>query len=239
MLFEIRRMKNNHIGLFSILACVLCAILGLFLLVSLDGYSIKDISLGLLQYSVYTVYTQFGFFIFPVIPIYLISMDYKDKNILFYKESGKTPLIYFLDKVCALLLCISFGNILVALSISIPYRNFKNSLFFFMKIESVSIFIILIASLLAYMFKDMMIAYGINFAVWVFSIVLSTINKAFSLLCFYDASLDRHINLEQTLKGNNFMDKSVINESLYNAVIFLIVICIVQLFRKRWVKNGI
>lgn len=80
MMIELYRIKNNHIGLFSVMVCILMGILGLILLVSLDGYKLDEISIGLLQYSIYTVYTQFGFFVLPVLSIYLITIDYKEKK---------------------------------------------------------------------------------------------------------------------------------------------------------------
>ena len=51
MMIELYRIKNNHIGLFSVMVCILMGILGLILLVSLDGYKLDEISIGLLQYS--------------------------------------------------------------------------------------------------------------------------------------------------------------------------------------------
>lgn len=78
-MIDLIRTKNNHMGLYAISVCILMGILGLFLLVSLDGYKFAEISLGMLQYSIYTVYTQFGFFIFPVLAINFIAIDYKEK----------------------------------------------------------------------------------------------------------------------------------------------------------------
>jgi len=69
-MIEFIRMKNNKTGFFAIMSIVLCFVLGLFLLVTLDGYKLSEISLSTLQYSVYTVFSEFGFFILPVIAIH-------------------------------------------------------------------------------------------------------------------------------------------------------------------------
>ena len=239
MMIELYRIKNNHIGLFSVMVCILMGILGLILLVSLDGYKLDEISIGLLQYSIYTVYTQFGFFVLPVLSIYLITIDYKEKNITFYKLLKYNEHLYFLQKLAVLLILNTIGNFIVSFSVSVLYRNFSDFILFFLKLENVSVFITFISLLYAFVFKNLMISYCVNFAIWVTGIVLYSINDSFKIFCFYDASLEKHSAFQDVLEAGAIMLSFVITEILYNAVVFLIGMVIVTIFRKRWMKNGI
>lgn len=239
IMIELKRIKNNHIGIYSILACILSGVLGFFLLISLDGYKFEEISLGLLQYSVYTVYTQFGFFIFPVLAIYSITIDYKEKNIAFYKNLGFNEQSYFLCKACTLLIFITVGNIFTSMIISIIYGDFSNVLLFLLKLENVSVFITILSLLYAYLFKNMMVSYCVNFALWVTSIVVYSIHDFFKIFCFYDASLEKHSDFQEVLESRVFMHTSVISEVLYNIITLIIILFIIYAFRKRWSENGI
>ena len=238
-MIDLIRTKNNHMGLYAISVCILMGILGLFLLVSLDGYKFAEISLGMLQYSIYTVYTQFGFFIFPVLAINFIAIDYKEKNISFYELLGYNPVSYFLHKAIVLLGFITIGNIAVSVILSVVYRELANVILFFLKLENVSAFIVFISLLYAYLFKNLMVSYCVNFAIWVLSIVLYSVDEVFQIICFYDASLERHSAFEDVLKSEVSVHCSALEEIGYNIIIFLLVICVIYLFKKRWKKNGI
>lgn len=238
-MIELKRIKNNYIGLYSILTCILSGILGLFLLISLDGYKFQEVSLGLLQYSIYTVYTQFGFFIFPVLAIYSITIDYKEKNIAFYRALGFEGYSYFLYKAGTLLIFITIGNIATALISSCVYGDFSNMLFFLIKLENVSVYITLSSMLYAYIFKNMMVAYCFNFAFWVMSIVLYSMIDLFKIFCFYDASLERHSSIQIVFESKKFMHVSVVNEIFYNIIALVLIIFIVYVFKKRWEENGV
>lgn len=119
------------------------------------------------------------------------------------------------------------------------YRNFSDFILFFLKLENVSVFITFISLLYAFVFKNLMISYCVNFAIWVTGIVLYSINDSFKIFCFYDASLEKHSAFQDVLEAGAIMHSSVITEILYNAVVFLIGMVIVTIFRKRWMKNGI
>lgn len=239
MKIELMRARNNHVGIYMIFACILCGVLGFFLLVSLDGYAFREVTRGVLQYSIYTVYTQFGFFIFPVLAIYLITLDYKEKNVVFYRLIGLNGCTYFLYKAITLLIYVTVGNILTSIIVSIIYKDFSNVILFFMKLENVSVFIIIISLMYAYLFKNMMSAYCVNFALWVASIVLYSVGDFFKYLCFYDASLERHTSFQKILEKGVFMHGSVMDEMIYNIVIFIMVLFVVFISKKRWIKNGI
>jgi putative peptide transport system permease protein len=239
MKLELQRMKNNFLHMYIIILCLLCGILGVFLLISLDKYTVNEIPQGLLQYSIYTVYTQFGYFIFPIFSMSLISTDYREKNITFYKVLGYNPHSYFLCKACAILLFITVGNAITSIIVSLAYGNFSNIFLFALKLENISIFISLISLFYAYLFKKIIVSYCVNFAIWVGSIVISTMNGFFEYLCFYDATWKRHRNMEQVFKSNVFMHSSVFIEIFYNVIALLIILLIICIFRKMWTKNGI
>lgn len=236
---EFIRMKNNKTGFFAIMSIVLCFVLGLFLLITLDGYKLSEISLSTLQYSVYTVFSQFGFFILPVIAIHIISNDYKEKNISFYKSIDENEITYFIKKIFALITYMAIGIVISAIILAILYKDFSNIILFIFKLENVSIFIVLISSLIAHLFKNNIAAFCINFGIWILSISLSVVHNIFKLLCFYDASLVRHSEFEKLLNSYRAFDNSILFEIAYNFIFLIIVLGIIKIFKKRWIKNGI
>lgn len=238
-MIEFIRMKNNKTGIFAIISIVLCFVLGLFLLVTLDKYTFSEISLSTLQYSIYTVFSQFGFLILPVIAIHIINNDYKDKNISFYKSINENEITYFLKKFLALITYMSIGIVISAIILSLLYKDFSNIFLFILKLENVSIFIILISSLISFLFKNNIAAFCINFAIWILSVSLSVVNDLFKLLCFYDASLIRHSEFEKLLNSYTSFDNSVLVELSYNCIFLIIVLCLIKIFKKRWIQNGI
>ncbi|MDK2802860.1 MAG: hypothetical protein KFW09_05760 [Oscillospiraceae bacterium] len=238
-MLEFKILKNSKNGIMLIGSSILCFILGFILLVSLDGYSPSEISIYQLQYSIYTVYTQFGFFIFTIIPMTLVSNDYKEKNIIFYKTLNYSSLQYVLNKIVSIGLYITIGNFLLSLIISTIYISFNNFFIFFMKIQNISIFIIIISVSLAYLLSNFIKSFCSCFALWIVGIVLSTISEKFFLFAFYDATLQRHLNLQNILESNVLFDLSILSEILYNGVVFCIVLFLAIIFKKRWMKNGI
>lgn len=238
-MIEFIRMKNNKTGFFAIMSIVLCFVLGLFLLITLDGYKLSEISLSTLQYSIYTVFSQFGFFILPVIAIHIISNDYKEKNISFYKSINENEITYFIKKIFALITYMSIGIVISAIILAILYKNFSNILLFILKLENVSIFIVLISSLIAFLFKNNIAAFCINFGVWVLSVSLSAVHSIFKLLCFYDASLARHSEFRKLLNSYRAFDNSILFEIAYNCIFLIIALGIIKIFKKRWIRNGI
>lgn len=238
-MLEIKMLKNSKNGLIIIFSSILAFVLGLLLLVSLDGYKLEEISVSMLQYSVYTVYTQFGFFIFPIIPMYIICNEYSDKNIIFYQEIGYTPLKFVINKIISIALFVTIGNILVSLMIALMYTNFNTILMFFVKIQNISIYIIMVSIMISYLTGNFIKSFCINFGFWILGIILSTLNKSLSIFAFYDATLVRHNVFERILENNKLFDISLIYEIIYNILVFIIISLIVIIFKKRWVKNGI
>lgn len=238
-MLEFKILKNSKSDIMIIGCCMLCYILGFILLISLDGYAPREITISQLQYSIYTVYTQFGFFIFPILPMSLISTDYKEKNITFYKTLGYTPQKYLFNKFLSISSYITVCNLLLSILLSVIYMNFSTFLLFFMKLQNVSIFITMISLALSYLFVKFIKSFCISFALWIAGIVIFTMNPNIYFFAFYDATLQKHIDFQKVLKSNMLFDSSIIYEVLYNGIVFGIVILLTIVFKKRWSKNGV
>ena len=90
-----------------------------------------------------------------------------------------------------------------------------------------------------FLFKSVIGAYVVNFAFWLFSLVSSIANENLSFLARYDASNPVFLKFNQyfnTYKSEYLMIQGNI---LYSIVLFIIVLCVVFIFRRRWEKNGI
>ena len=237
MKMELKRCVNNKTCLYAILSCFLAFVLGYFLLITIDHR--EAISLNDLYYSVYTVYSQFGFLIFPVIVSYVFGIDYKDKNILFYKMMGIKLVQFYLYKIVVLIVSCTVGTLVALLCIASIYNDFTNIIFVFMKYFSVLTYIILISSLFAFLFKNILGSFCVNLLVWILGIILSTIHPIFEYLCYYDASITRHKLFDEMLHNNTLNFKFVCSDLGYDIIICALVILLINIFSKRWIKNGI
>lgn len=237
MNMELKRCINNRTCIYAILSCFLAFILGYFLLITIDHRTV--ISLNDLYYSVYTVYSQFGFLIFPVIVSYVFSIDYKDKNILFYKMMGIKLVQFYLYKIAVLIISFTVGTLSALLCVAFIYNDFTNIIFVSMKYLSVLIYIILMSSLFAFLFKNILGSFCVNLLVWILGIVSSTIHPTFEYFCYYDASIERHKLFDEMLHNNTLNFKFICSDLGYDIIIFAIVILLINIFSKRWVKNGI
>ena len=238
-MIENRRIINLHLNIYIVLVCFLMGTLGLFLLISLDDYEFRELTCGILQYSVYTVYTQFGFFIFPIFAILFICEDYKNCNIAFYQLLGIDIFKYFIGKLKWVMIYLSIGNLIVAISSCILFVDFSHFVYFFLKIENVTLYIMMVSMTISMFLKKTMLSYCANFGLWVGSIILSTTSKYFSVLCFFDASLYRHKYAESIFNGEKIDNRNILLELAYNIVVFSLVSVGVRLNRKRWGKYGI
>lgn len=234
---ELKRSLNNKMYVFTIISCVLSFVLAYILLISIDKYD--TVSISMLQYSAYTVYSQFGFLIFPVIVIYEFNRDYREKNIIFYQKLGINTVRYYLNKVGIIIFWFTLGTIGSLFAASIIYRNFSNFLISVYYFESVLIYIVLISSIFAFLYKNILIAFCVNLFLWILGIMLSTVKPVFRFLCYYDASLVRHENFEKLLNNGNLNNNFPWENFIYNTSIFAAVLVIVIVFRRKWMKNGI
>ncbi|SFU85030.1 putative peptide transport system permease protein [Clostridium sp. DSM 8431] len=234
---EIKRTINNKVFLFCISTVMLAFILGYILLVSID--KIEDVTLNQFFFSVYTVFTQFGMLFFSIIIIYSISLDYREKNTLFYKLFDIDAKEYFLRKLGVLILWFSI-SIFLAVAISCAmFRDFSKFFIMFSYLENAIIYVILIALLLGFLFKNMIVAFCANLFIWIFSIILLTILPAQHLIAYFDASNILYKNLEQYLQTGGTEYLAIWKSCLYNLGLFVIVFATVCILKKRWIRNGI
>lgn len=233
---EFKRSINNKSFLFCLATVLLSFILGYILLVSID--KVENVTIDQLFFSVYTVITQLGIMIFSIVIIYSISLDYKEKNILFYKSMGINSQKYFLMKIAIMIFWFSVAIILYTLGACILYNDFSKFYIMVNYFENVIIYIVLITSLFSFLFENMMGSFCVNLAFWIFSIVLFTASPKLKFIAFFDASNEVYINLDKFLSTGSH---TYVSWDLwkYNLIIFIIVFIITNMFSKRWTKNGI
>lgn len=190
---ELKRSINNRSFLFCIATVTLSFVLGYILLISID--KVKYVTLKQLFFSVYTVFTQFGMMIFPLVIIYSINSDYKEKNILFYRVMGIEAKQYFLRKLGVMLLWFSCALIAVIFVVCIIYGDFSEFWVMLVYFENAIAYIILIASFLAFVFKNMLVSFCMNLLIWISSIILLTVFPNRHYIAYFDASNIVYLNL--------------------------------------------
>lgn len=234
---ELKRTINNKSFIFCISTIILSLLLGYFLLVGVD--KIQNVTYQQLIFSIYTVLTQFGRMLFPFIIIYSFSVDYKEKNVLFYKSLGINAIKYYLLKCTIMILWFTIGIIVMNVIILLMYNNFTLFFISFMYFENVMIYIIIISSIIGFFFKNMITAYGVNLLLWVCSIIAHTINPKLIYIAYYDATNVLYIDFEKYLQSPNNAPLHINMSIIYNIVIFLISLVIVKLRSKKWLSYGI
>ena len=234
---ELRKnVRNRHLLFCSITVCV-CFALGYILLASLD--KITHPTIGELFNSIFTVYTEFGMLIFPVLTIQMFSNDYKNKNILFYKLLGYNWFQFFISKVAVILLFLGVATYIGIFVVSVIYGNFSYMGIMIFYFTSVLIFEVFVTCLWGFLFKSIITGYVVNFAFWLFSIVVSTASDKLDCFAYYDASNKVYRNLMEYLKCNDSSYIQVGQNLIYSVGLIVSVLVIVFVFRKRWERNGI
>ena len=234
---KVKKYIRNKYYIFCILTVNICFLLGYFLLASLD--KIVRPSIAELYNSIYTVYTEFGMLIFPVLILNTFANDYKNKNILFYKLMGYDWLSYFLEKLIVNFFGISIPTVLGVLMVSIIYGDYTYLGVMIFYFESVISFQVLLECLWGFIFKTMMVGYMANFAYWLFSIIFATANPKLSFFARYDAANSVYLRLDEYFNTYNTANLSIAGNFLYTIFVFIIIVGIVWLYRRRWEKNGI
>lgn len=108
MKLEMKRAVRNKFYVIFTLINLLNVLLGYILLVTID--KVQNVTFQDMFESVYTVYTQFGTLLFSAFIIMQFYVDYKEKNIFFYKTLGFSELRYYLTKVGMILLATIIGS---------------------------------------------------------------------------------------------------------------------------------
>lgn len=85
----------------------------------------------------------------------------------------------------------------------------------------------------------MMVGYMANFSYWLFSIVFSTANSNLSFFARYDAGNIVYERLGQYFNSSNTIYLDIGENIFYTVIVFVVIIGVTYLFKKRWEKNGI
>ena len=239
MRIEAKRFFNSKFYLIVLGICMLSYILGYFLLVTIDHTQVNSIML--LFESTYTVFTQFGMLIFSPLIIYQFSSDYKEKNVIFYKSAGFSALSYYLCKIATLILSFTFSIIIVSFLVCCLFRDFSIFHIMFLYFEAVIICYIIEIGIWAFLFKNFVISFFVNFMTWIMLIVLSSFGGIMSFASYYDASSPLYDNLTRYLDNKPCIDvisyfgKSII----YDICVFILSIIIIIIFSRKWEENGV
>lgn len=234
---EIKRTINNKSCIFCVGIVILCFILGYFLLVGID--KIKNVTIEQLLFSTYTVFTQFGQMIFPFVVIFSINVDYREKNILFYKSLNINEIQYYLHKVFAVSIWFLTGIIISIVTVSIVFNSFSyciNSILYFF---NTTFYTIILSAFFAFIMKNMLGAFGINLAVWIGSIILCTVLPDLKYIAYYDASNVLYSDFEKYLETSNVLYLHRCEGIIYNVIVLIMLLIFVKLASKKWSKNGI
>jgi putative peptide transport system permease protein len=233
----LKKSLRSHYPLVCCAAVFICFALGYILLVGID--KIVHPTAEEFYFSTYTVFTQFGPIIFSVIVLYFYISDYNGKNILFYKLLGYKALRYYLEKQGILVLWLLVPTIIMSLLISLVYNDYSKLVPMFLCYAFVLVYIVLIASIWGFLFKNLILSFCVNLSLWLISIVASSYATVIGILAYFDASNSFYENVENYLSGSLFSSDMIINPLLYDVGLFVVVAVVVFLFRRRWQKNGI
>ncbi|MFP3153442.1 hypothetical protein LQZ18_03255 [Lachnospiraceae bacterium ZAX-1] len=234
---EFKKNIKNRYWVFCLITVFICFFLGYILLASLDKIVYPTIEE--LYNSIYTVYTEFGMLIFPVLVIQNFSNDYKNKNILFYKLMGYSPMKYFLNKAIVSFCFLSGATLCGILIVNLVYMNFSNFLIIVLYFEYVLLYQVLLFCLWGFLFKSVILGYVVNFSYWLISIIISTLSNNLSFFARYDAANKVYLDFAEYLRTYNSNYLYIWGNLLYSLAMTILVMAIVFVFRKRWDKNGI
>lgn len=239
-MIELNILKNNKTGLIIMGCCLICPVFAYILLIGVDGHLPNEVSIAMLQYGVYVVYTQFGFFLFTAIPMYLVTSDYKEKTVVFYKKMNYTAVTYVIRKVLSICMFLAIGSFLVVAMIAIYYMSVDNALLLFLKLINLSFFYVEFAVFLAFFLGNFIKAFAGGFFVWTGAMILINTNPhgLLRFFAYYDSTLDRHYDFFIIL-SNQAEYISVLYELAYNTVVSIGIVALVVLFKKRWVQYGV
>lgn len=233
---ELRRSINSKSYLIYVGLIVLSFLLGYFLLVGID--KIENVTIRQLYFSTYTVIVQFGPMIFPFAILLSINSDYKDRNILFYRSLKIGPVRYFLTKIGISLAWLSVGVIIALVTISVLYSEWSMLPIVLFYFEIAIAHIVVLASFFGFIMRNILIAFGVNLAVWVGSIILNTIHPI-KFVAYFDASNSLYMDFEKYFETLNMQYIRCSESLLVVAAELIVSTLLVYCLQKEWTHNGI
>jgi len=239
MKLELLRTKNNK--LLYILASVICACF-VFSWILLVGFNkVEHPAYREYLYTTYTVFTQFGFVMFSFLFSYMITKDYNDRNILFYKLLGDNSLTYFLKKIVVLALQILCTIAILLLTVSMIFNDFSaffQSLYLYF---AVIVQYMLIVSIISMYGKTSTASIASTIAFWLVTIILSAMFDALKAIAFFDASSSLYAHVTSYFQSTTaFMSLTDnFHVGLYVGILLFISLLAALGAKKLWLKNGV
>lgn len=235
----IRAVRSKFYVIFTLIN-ILNVLLGYILLVTID--KIQNVTFKDMFESVYTVYTQFGTLLFSAFIIMQFYVDYKEKNMFFYKTLGFSELRYYLTKVGVILSATLIGTTFSSILICVPYGRLDMLPVVFIKIEALMIYYTLIISTIGFIFSDFLVAFFLSFFLWIVGIVVSASSSFMEYFAYYDASTTDYHHLISYLDGKieiTTLFHYIAENYIYDLIVCIICVIVILCLRKRWVQNGI
>ncbi|AME09082.1 MULTISPECIES: ABC transporter permease [Gemella] len=234
---EFRRSLNNKLFLFITLSSYVMFVFGYILLKTIDN--INQVNYYQFILSVYTVFTQFGPLIISIPIINFINVDYKEKNIIFYKTLNYTVFKYFFEKILVVCFWYFLSTISSLIILSLYYNKFDDFLIICFYFISVIISILLTSGIFAYLFSNILFSFGVNIVFWIAGIVINSILGGSSIFSFFDATNKTYKGFEKYFSTGDYSMLNIPEILLYIASIFVLVLIILGVMKKSWIKNGI
>ncbi|ERK57589.1 hypothetical protein HMPREF1983_01038 [Gemella bergeri ATCC 700627] len=234
---EFRRALNNKLFLFIMFSSYIMFIFGYILLKTIDN--INQVNYYQFILSVYTVFTQFGPLIISIPIINFINVDYKEKNIIFYKTLNYTVFKYFIQKFLVIFFWYFISAISALIILSLYYDNFKDFLIICFYFISVIISILLISGIFAFLFSNILFSFGVNIVFWILGIVVNSMLGGNSTFAFFDATNKTYKGFEKYFSTGDYSMLNMPEILIYIVSIFILVLIILKVMKKSWIKNGI
>ncbi|MGX7111514.1 ABC transporter permease [Gemella cuniculi] len=237
---EFRRALNNKLFLFIILSSYIMFIFGYILLKTIDN--INQVNYYQFVLSAYTVFTQFGPLIISIPIINFINIDYKEKNIIFYKTLNYTVLEYFFKKIFVVCFWYFVSTISMLVMLSLYYQNYQKFedfviiCFYFI---SVIISTLLISGIFAYLFSNILFSFGVNIIFWILGIVVNSMLGGSSIFAFFDATNKTYKGFEKYFSTGDYNVLNISEILIYVVSILTLILIVLKVMKKSWIKNGI
>lgn len=237
---EFKRSFHNRFIMIFLFLHTMAVGLGYILLVALD--KVEIVTATLLEESVYTVYTQFGLFLFSPFFINIITEDYKDKNIVFYKILGYNQLTYFLQKLLFISICSVLGSLLSSCLVFGLHGYYAMIPIFFAKILAVMLFFSTLCLFFSFVLGKFLVTFFTIIILWISGIFVSQISPPMNYFAYYDAVSYDYKDFFHFLRGKILLEEFMPNlwkNFIFDSATLVLFLFLLILLKRSWIKNGI
>lgn len=235
---EWKRSIHNKTFFYLMMVTIVAFIMGWALPFGLEH--IVAIEFEYYLFSTYTVFTQFGYLLFGFVTAYFFNKDYKDRNMIFYKNFEVGILKYYCMKITVLLIeemaCIGLALLIVG----ILFKNFEYYIFCFCLYSAVVLQYFLIVGVVSLIFKSLLMELGISIIYWISSIILISFGGIGKYFAAFDASNSLYSHVENYFsQGITIPTMEFINPMMEYIILIFIVVLVVCSLAKEWIRKGI